>query len=285
MKPKKKKRNVGKLFFCTIFMVSLIMFSVSLYDHYDDYKKMEAQGVKLRELKTAYTSEGDNSSSTKCEYTESPDSEKNTLPVILPEYEKLYEMNQDLAGWLYIEDTCIDYPVMQTPADENFYLRRDFYGEDNRNGCLILDTQSFAGIGTAENSYDRGAKPTTNLIIHGHTMRTGAMFGELDLYKDREYGLAHRTICFDSLYEKREYELIAVFYSQVYEEESEAFKYYSFFQADSPEEFDDWYENIKKLSLYDTHVTAEYGDEFITLSCCSYHVTDGRFVVVGKRIP
>lgn len=50
------------------------------------------------------------------------------------------------------------------------------------------------------------------------------------------------------------------------------------------EEFDDWYENIMKLSLYDTGVTAEFGDEFITLSCCSYHTEDGRFVVVGKEL-
>ena len=81
-----------------------------------------------------------------------------------------------------------------------------------------------------------------------------------------------------------EYELIAVFYSQVYMSTDDVFKYYNFFQADTQEEFDDWYENIKAMSLYDAGVTAEYGDEFITLSCCSYQVEDGRFVVVGKRI-
>ena len=64
----------------------------------------------------------------------------------------------------------------------------------------------------------------------------------------------------------------------------EATFYYQFFQADTQDEFDDWYDNIKAMSLYDTGVTAEYGDEFITLSCCAYQVEDGRFVVVGKRI-
>ena len=62
------------------------------------------------------------------------------------------------------------------------------------------------------------------------------------------------------------------------------FKYYKFFEADTPEEFEDWCRNIKQLSLYDTGLEPEFGDEFITLNCCSYHVENGRFVVVGKRI-
>jgi len=66
--------------------------------------------------------------------------------------------------------------------------------------------------------------------------------------------------------------------------EDQVFKYYYFFNAYDEAQFDDWYENIMSLAEYDTGVTAEYGDEFITLSTCSYHVEDGRFVVVGKRI-
>ena len=93
-----------------------------------------------------------------------------------------------------------------------------------------------------------------------------------------------KIIGFESVYEELKYELIAVFYSQVYYESDNVFQYYKFFQADTQEEFDDWYGNIKEMSLYDTGVTAQFGDEFITLSCCSYHVEDGRFVVVGKRV-
>lgn len=203
---------------------------------------------------------------------------------MLAEYKALYEQNQDLIGWLRIEDTVIDYPVMQTPADEDYYLYLDFNGNYNQNGCLMLDTDSEAGVGIAALDYAEGVAPSTNLIIHGHTMKSGEMFGDLSLYEDKEYGMAHNIICFDSLYEKREYELIAVFYSQVYYQSQNVFKYYKFFQADTQEEFDDWYNNIKKRSIYDTGVTAEFGDEFITLSCCAYHVEDGRFVVVGRRI-
>ena len=199
-----------------------------------------------------------------------PDISDNST--MLPEYEALYEQNNDFAGWLRIEDTVIDYPVMQHLEDENYYLTRGFDKKENKNGCLILDNDSNPGVGTAKDQYADGSKPSTNLIIHGHTMKSGQMFGKLSLYEDKEYGMSHNIICFDTLYEKREYELIAVFYSQVYYKSDQVFKYYKFFQADTQEEFDDWYNNIKKMSLYDTGVTAELGDEFITLSACAYHV-------------
>ncbi len=203
---------------------------------------------------------------------------------ILPQYRDLYEQNRDLIGWLTIEDTVIDYPVMQTPGDEEYYLYRGFDKEDNKNGCLIMDTDSVVGVGTREEDYADGEVPGSNLIIHGHTMKSGEMFGNLMEYENADYGMAHNIIKFDSLYEEREYELIAVFYSQVFYKNQDVFKYYKFFQANTQEEFDDWYNNIKAMSLYDTGVTAELGDEFITLSCCAYHVEDGRFVVVGKRV-
>lgn len=205
-------------------------------------------------------------------------------PVMLPEYAVLYEENPDIIGWLSISGTNIDYPVMQTPGDEQYYLRRDFYGEDNRNGCLIMDTDSTVGVGCREQEYIGGTRPSTNLIIHGHTMKSGLMFGKLNLYEEAVYGKEHRIICFDSLYEKREYELIAVLHSKVYNKGDSVFKYYQFFQADTEDEFNTWYQNIKAMSLYDTGVSARYGDEFITLSCCSYHTEDGRLAVIGKRV-
>ncbi len=205
-------------------------------------------------------------------------------PEIICEYTTLFKENSDLIGWLKIEDTVIDYPVMQTMGDETYYLYRDFYKKDNKNGCLLMDTDSSVGVGTVKDNYKDGMKPSTNLIIHGHNMRSGQMFGNLKLYKKEDYGRKHNIIYFDSLYEKREYELIAVFYSQVFYKNEDVFKYYKFFQADTKEEFDNWYTNIKEMSLYDTGITAKLGDEFITLSCCSNHVEDGRFVVVGKRI-
>lgn len=245
----------------------------------------------LRSLSAAGSAKQVQKEKSKAEYqqhmstqTQMPQEKKVAPAQMLPEYQTLYEKNADVVGWLKIEDTVIDYPVMQTPEDEEYYLDYDFYGNRNVNGSLILDADSATGTGTAEKEYADGSSPTTNLIIHGHTMKSGQMFGNLQRYRDKVYGKKHSVIQFDSLYEHRTYELLAVFYSQVYYKTDSVFKYYNFFQANTKEEFQDWYRNIKKLSLYDTEVTAEFGDEFITLSCCSYHVEDGRFVVVGKRI-
>ena len=201
------------------------------------------------------------------------------------EMQELYDMNPDTIGWLSIDDTVIDYVVMQTPEDEEYYLDRDFQGNYSAYGCLLADTDSQIGSGTEENNYADGSIPCTNIIIHGHNMRNGSMFGDLDLYRKQDYEKEHSIIKFSSLYEEREYEICAVFLSQVYEKtRTDVFKYYKFFQADTEEEFDDFYNNIKKLSLYDTGVTAEFGDEFITLSVCAYHTENGRLVVVGKRV-
>ncbi len=188
-------------------------------------------------------------------------------------YADAFRQNSDMVAWLKIDGTVIDYPVMQTMDDENYYLNRGFDKKSNSNGCLIMDTDSTV---TGDMS--------TNLIIHGHNMKSGAMFGNLEEYEKEKYCQEHKYI---SLYTKecqRNYEVIAVFRSQVFKKTDNVFKYYQFFQADTQEEFDNWYTNIMALAQYDTGVTAEFGDRFLTLSTCVYHVENGRLVVVAKEI-
>lgn len=216
---------------------------------------------------------------------------EEAIPEELPQAEmiysmqQLYDLNEDTVGWISIPDTNIDYPVMQSMYDEEYYLDRDFQKQFNMNGCLIMDTDSVVGSGTAANDYRDGTAPGTNLIIHGHNMKNGSMFGNLDNYRNVNFEKEHTIIKFSSLYEEREYEVISVFLSQVYlKTQNDVFKYYKFFEAETQEEFDDFYRNIKALSLYDTGVEASLGDEFITLSVCAYHTENGRLVVVGKRI-
>ena len=198
--------------------------------------------------------------------------------------EEVHGINPDTAGWLSIDGTVIDYPVMQTPSDEQYYLNRDFDGKYSAYGCIIADTDSVIGTGTKANNYDDGSIPSTNIILHGHNMKNGTMFGGLDKYRDQTYEKSHSRIKFSSLYEEREYEICAVFLSQVYKKSDDVFKYYQFFNADTEEEFNDFYSNIKSMSMYDTGVDSAYGDEFLTLSVCAYHVDNGRLVVVAKRI-
>lgn len=197
--------------------------------------------------------------------------EDTPTPVANP-YADSYKANKDMAAWLQIPGTVIDYPVMWTPGDENYYLYRGFDKKENKNGCLILDTDSCVD------------PLSTNLIIHGHNMKSGAMFGDLTDYEKKEYFDTHKEIILYTPECERRYEVIAVFRSQVYRKNDKVFKFYNFFQADTEKEFLNFYNNIKALSLYDTGVSAQFGDHFITLSTCVYHVENGRFVVVAKEI-
>lgn len=223
---------------------------------------MVSQGDVISDLSNGNVSDGDNPN------TELPADK----PLVDNPYQDSFLANEDMAAWLKIEGTRIDYPVMWTPENETYYLYKNFEGREDQNGSLLLDT-------------DSSLNPlTTNLIIHGHNMRDGDMFGTLTDYEDPDYCKQHNII---SLYTEdceRRYEVVAVFRSQVYKKTDQVFKFYKFFQADTETEFDDFYTNIKKLSLYDTGVTAEFGDRFITLSTCVYHVEQGRFVVVAKEI-
>lgn len=197
--------------------------------------------------------------------------EQTAEPYISP-YAAFFETYPDLVAWLDIPDTIISYPVMWTPGDETYYLYRNYDGTDNQNGSLLLDT-------------DSSLNPlTTNLIIHGHDMRSGAMFGNLTDYADPTYCEQHKEMFLFTADCEHKYEVLAVFYSQVYRKKDTVFKFYQFFEADTQEEFDYFYDNIMKLSLFDTGVTAAFGDHFITLSTCSSHVENGRFVVVAKEV-
>lgn len=189
---------------------------------------------------------------------------------ILDRYLALYRENSDMVGWLSIEDMKIDYPVMQCEDDE-YYLHHDFEGKDSKYGCLYVRERADLEEGT-------------NFIIYGHNMKDGSMFGDLDLYREEDFYREHSKIAFDTLYEEYTYEIVAVFLSRIYGENDDVFKYYQFYEAETEEEFNDFYDNIKKMSLYDTGVEAEYGDTFLTLSTCAYHVNNGRLAVVAKRV-
>ena len=195
----------------------------------------------------------------------------NELPDILPEYEILYQKNKKLIGWIKIDDTNIDYPVMHT-SDNEYYLDHNYNQEYDKNGSIFLDT--------ACSVYPR----STNLIVYGHHMKSGKMFGNLQKYAKESYYEDHKRIQFDTIYEKGTYEIMYVFRSQVFNEDDLVFKYYQFINANSGNEFDSYMDEMKKLSLYDTGVTANYGDSLLTLSTCDNSQTDGRFVVVAKKI-
>ena len=197
--------------------------------------------------------------------------EDTTVPDILPEYEKVHQKNQKLIGWVKIDDTIIDYPVMQTINNE-YYLDHNFNQEEDRNGCIFMDYQCDV------------VKGCDNIILYGHHMKSGKMFGTLNKYSSESYFEEHPVIQFDTIYEKGKYQVMYVLRSKVYSEEDVTFKYYQFINAASEMEFNSYLNEMAALSLYDTGVTAAYGDKLLTLSTCDYQEKKGRFVVVAKKI-
>ena len=186
---------------------------------------------------------------------------------IFKEFEALYGMNSDLIGWLTIPGVAVDYPVVHTPDDPQYYLRRNFDKKRQTRGCLFLD-------GAAD-----PWKPSDNLTIYGHRMQDGTMFGQLEKYKKKAFWEQNRYIYFDTLTSKGTYEIVAVFKTSG----STGFDYHLFVDGNEPEFFD-FMAKVKDLAMYDTGVEAAYGDQLLTLSTCDYTLSNGRFVVVAKRI-
>lgn len=192
-------------------------------------------------------------------------------PVMLPEFAALYERNSDIVGWLTIEDTHIHYPVMQNLRDPEYYLNHDFDKNPNISGLPFLDKNS-------------RIHDTDIMLIHGHRMKNGRMFTDLLKYKKESFYKEHPLIQFSTLYEKEAYEIIAVIMSKVYRKTDDVFKYYRIEQVNTPEAFDSYVRSIKRLALYDTGVTARYGDKLLVLSTCEYSTDNGRLAVIARKL-
>lgn len=250
---KNTKKNTIKLLiliFSIILLTSLYNLGKSLYNIYSTNNKLN----NIMNLKT----------------------ETNTNKLngkdIIPELNNLYSENKDTIGVLKIPNTNVNYPVMQSKSDSEYYLSHDFYKNDDKNGLPFLDYRN-----NIEN-------PSSNLIIHGHNMKSGLMFNTLTKYKNKDFLSEHRKIVFNTLFEESEYEIISVFLSKIYNKDDNVFKYYQFINASNETEFNNYITNIKKLSIYEIDSTASYGDSLITLSTCDYTEENGRLVVVAKKI-
>jgi len=187
---------------------------------------------------------------------------------VYDQYKALFDQNSDMIGWIAIDGTIINFPVMHTPDRPNFYLKHNFekaysdHGTPYVDGLCSLDPQS------------------DNLLIYGHHMRGKKMFGALESYKNAAFYREHPIIRFDTLAGGfGEYEIFAVF--KIYPAN---FNYHHFIDAADEEAFDEYVRRCKSLSFYDTGVTAEYGDKLITLSTCEYSREGNRLVVVAKQM-
>lgn len=198
--------------------------------------------------------------------------EKPQGPPVLPEYQGLHEQNSDFAGWLTIPGTEIDYPVMQAvPESSDFYLTHNYDGQEDINGSIFLDSR---------NDYEQ---QDDNLIIYGHNMKSGMMFGGLKNFLDENYSLEHKMVTFNTIYEKAQYEIIAVCLSKVSQEGEEGIRYYDFINAGNEENFNHYLDYIKEMNIMSGDINASYGDRLLTLSTCNNYTEDGRLFLVAKK--
>ena len=191
--------------------------------------------------------------------------QKNVETERMKKLKELQKENSDIIAWIEIENSKINYPVLQG-EDNSFYMTHDYKKEYSKDGSLFLDKD-----------YDWNI-PSSNLLIYGHNNRGSAeMFVDLMNYKKEGYYKNHKIIRFTTAEEDAEYEIISVFLSRVYyKSETNVFRYYYFINAENEQEFNDYVENSKKASLYDIDATAEYGDQLLTLSTCSFHTEDRK---------
>ena len=187
---------------------------------------------------------------------------------ILTRYHSLYEQNNDMAGWIQIDGTVIDYPVLYNGESNAFYLHRNFNKENSDAGIPFLDYQC-----------DRAGN-SDNMIVYGHNMRNGTMFHDLLKYADQEFYNEHKYVRFDTVYNRCVYEVFAAFRVRVGSKDE--FRYYDFINSDTTEAYDAYVSSCKAHSLYDTGITPSYREKLLTLSTCSYNSGNERFVIVAR---
>lgn len=275
-----------KPLYVALILVLLVVFGVSAFfvgryvlDSYNQDKlsdklseiKAEATAPQVTETKPATTVPDTTEESQEAtEATVSP----TTADGILTEYAGVYEYNKDMVGWIKIEGTAIDYPVVQTPDNPDYYLHRAFDGSINQNGAIYVREQCDVNL------------PSDNVTIYGHNMASGKMFAALHKYESKEFWEDNRLIIFDTLTERHVYEIFAVF--KTLANVGEGFSYHQFVDAADEDEFNEFVATCKKLGnqyYYDTGITPVYGDKLICLSTCEYSLGDnGRLVVAAVRI-
>ena len=186
-------------------------------------------------------------------------------------FDGLLMENPDTIGWLRIEGTTVDDVVMQAPYEKNKYLHLDFYGNASARGTYYVAEE--CDLQTCD-----------NVIIYGHHMKDGTMFGALMSYQDPAFAIAHPNIRFHTIYGDHTYQIIAAIPTQILPDSYDGFQYFQYTTSNDAERFEQYRNFILANRLYDTGVDFQFGDRLLTISTCAYHTSDGRFLVVAKMV-
>ena len=262
--------------YIAVVIILLVVFGVSAFMVGSYYLEGQKQANKFDQLsqikeeskKPAEETKAPEDSTEPKETLEQPDI-RNADGMLL-EYVDLYNMNDDMVGWIKIEGTDVDYPVMQTPDSVDYYLKRDFDEQHSERGCIYV--REVCDV----------MEPSDNQTIYGHTMLDGSMFADLHMYIDQEQWEKNPLIIYDTLYDYHVYKIFAVFKTTA--SIGQGFKYHQMVDAEDEADFDKFISTCKDLAFYDTGITPKYGDKVICLSTCEYTLENGRLVVAAVRI-
>jgi len=182
---------------------------------------------------------------------------------LLHDIPRLIGMNGDCIGWLSIEGTTVDYPVMHTPAYPQKYLRMNFFGESSSAGVPFMD--------------HRCDLSDDNIIIYGHNMRKGTMFAPLKNYLNREYAYSHPTIILETADGAHEFR----FFAAAVVDEDDA--WYGFISAQSEDAFDKAVQRIFHRAITTYGTMPSCGDRILTLSTCHSSDSGNRLIVLAAE--
>lgn len=259
-----KKVRQFFIVFLTFTFLSCLIYLISY--HVDAYSNEQ----EMKQLSPVIPSFAETVSSSEKNIGDKVESAPNRFHV-LPQFQEQYEKNPDIFGWISIDGTNVNYPVMFTPRDGEYYLHRNFDKKFESRGLPFLD----------ENT---DLQKSSNYLIYGHSMKDGTAFADLLYYESESFFEKHPVIHFNTIYQTGDYKIIGVLRSRVFNQNENVFKYYQFNYPATDDQYKNFIANVKKNSLYDTGESAFPGEQLVTLSTCSYHTKDGRLAVVAKKI-
>lgn len=189
-------------------------------------------------------------------------------PVMQESFDELYAQNPDVVAWLEM-DPEIALPVVQ--RDNSFYLDHAFDGSEGVAGTLFLDSRN--AIWPQDD----------NLVVYGHNMKDGSMFGSFNYYRELSFLRKHPLVTFNTIYEDGQYVPFALFDTSMTREDPDYFRVLRFnFGEDAP--FDAFLREAREKSLYDIPVDVNAEDQILTLCTCSYSLDDGRFMILCRKL-
>lgn len=205
-----------------------------------------------------------------------PETEPDTREALhLTERAKeLLAQNPDTVGWIYIENTNVDYPVVQG-TDNKYYLDHSFEGESFRAGTVFMDYRDFFGF------YDE--TQSTNIVLYGHNMANNTMFGSLRRYRqDLSYYKRAPIIRLDSNYQSYDYVIFGLVITDGSPHAS--WRYWDMEDLSDRIQFNAYIKTVQQKNMTEIPVDVQYGDKLLTLSTCYSDAQDSRFLVIARRL-